>query len=196
MKKTVLFLLPCILSWGFFSCQNTTTQAPKNNTSYLALGDSISAVAQAILSGHLQEKMKKEGSAGAVLFCSQHAQEITDSLAGLYGVELKRITEKNRNPNNAFSEKEDHRMWTKMQQWHKENGTAAQAELVESEKRVLYYKPILLAMPTCLACHGPEEQIDSLTRKHIAHYYPEDKAMNYALGDMRALWKIEFSKED
>lgn len=67
--------------------------------------------------------------------------------------------------------------------------------LIHVEENMIYYKPILTAMPACLQCHGNEEQIEPETWKKIQALYPEDKATGYGLNELRGMWKIEFGKK-
>jgi hypothetical protein len=61
-------------------------------------------------------------------------------------------------------------------------------------RKIVYYKPIRIAMPACLKCHGSaEKDIDPKTLAIIRQKYPDDLATNYKEGDLRGLWKITFS---
>ena len=58
---------------------------------------------------------------------------------------------------------------------------------------LVYYKPIRIALPACLKCHGePISDIDVATSEKIQNLYPADLATGYKLNDFRGLWKIEF----
>jgi len=43
----------------------------------------------------------------------------------------------------------------------------------------------------CLACHAPREKLDEGTREWLARAYPRDRALGYALGDLRGFWWAE-----
>lgn len=43
----------------------------------------------------------------------------------------------------------------------------------------------------CLGCHAPPERIAEGTRAWLARAYPEDRALGYALGDLRGFWWAE-----
>ena len=47
--------------------------------------------------------------------------------------------------------------------------------------------------PSCLTCHGSENDIPPVVKDHIQKLYPEDRATGYALGDVRgafSVWQI------
>lgn len=67
------------------------------------------------------------------------------------------------------------------------------ADFIEQHNNgeVHYYKPILIAMPTCVKCHGGKSDITESTQNSITQKYPGDKAVNYKMGDLRGMWKIK-----
>ncbi len=53
------------------------------------------------------------------------------------------------------------------------------------------YKPIFIAEPICLTCHGPAEQLAPEVRGELAKHYPDDAATGYAMGDLRGAFVVE-----
>jgi hypothetical protein len=47
----------------------------------------------------------------------------------------------------------------------------------------------------CLHCHAPRQALSEGTRTWLARSYPEDRAVGYALGDLRGFWWAEAPKE-
>jgi hypothetical protein len=47
----------------------------------------------------------------------------------------------------------------------------------------------------CLACHAAPERLEAGTRAWLARAYPEDRALGYALGDLRGFWWAEVPKD-
>ena len=47
----------------------------------------------------------------------------------------------------------------------------------------------------CLHCHAPAEALGEGTRSWLRAAYPEDRALGYALGDLRGFWWAEVPKE-
>jgi uncharacterized protein DUF3365 len=47
----------------------------------------------------------------------------------------------------------------------------------------------------CLGCHARREDLSAGTRAWLARSYPEDRALGYALGDLRGFWWAEAPRE-
>jgi hypothetical protein len=60
--------------------------------------------------------------------------------------------------------------------------------------RVGLLRPIAIRR-RCLACHDARERLEAGTRAWLARAYPEDRALGYALGDLRGFWWAEAPKE-
>jgi hypothetical protein len=48
----------------------------------------------------------------------------------------------------------------------------------------------------CLHCHAARDSLSPATRAWLRSAYPEDRALGYALGDLRGFWWAEASKTD
>jgi len=156
---------------------------------YRKLGDSLSMQAQQVLVRNLLGAIQKGGSDYAVDFCSERAMPLTDSLSRKYRVQIQRISVKNRNPKNAASllERKLLDQFT--------SPTSLKDTLLKTPNGYIYYKPIRVAMPTCLQCHGnPKTDISSATLSTIKQKYRFDKATGYALNDLRGAWKLSFEE--
>jgi hypothetical protein len=189
-KFTTVFSFAAILS--LLSCntnqpKNTVTEKVTDTASFILRGDSISSGVQKILLANVMLAMKSGGPVNAVSFCSERAMPLTDSLAKAFNCEIKRVSDKFRNPANKPTDT-DLDMWTKI------SSSKSISPVVSAENgHIVYYKPILIAMPACLKCHGsPGKEIDSKTLEIIRKNYPEDQATGYKEGDLRGMWKISF----
>ena len=172
--------------------QNKTDQSSNafDTAAYLQQGDSISALVQKVLLTNVMTAMKSGGPVNAVSFCNVHAMPLTDSLAGKYNCVIQRVTDKYRNPVNILSES-DLEIWEKISSSNTTNPV-----LISENGQIVYYKPIKIAMPACLTCHGTAgKEIDIKTLEIIKEKYPDDLATGYKEGDLRGLWKITFLKE-
>lgn len=150
------------------------------------MGDRITASVQATLLQQVSEAIREGGAAFAVTYCNTRAVPLTDSMGDHHQVLIQRLSNKIRNPENAIKSAADMDAWEKL--------AAGEAEFIIPNEQgdVLYYKPIITGMPTCLKCHGSNAEIDEKTRHIINQKYPGDKAVNYKLGDLRGMWKITF----
>jgi len=152
-------------------------------------GDSITIEMQGVLLEQVSAAMKKGGADYAVDFCNVQAMPLTDSMSAQMNVAIQRLSDKNRNPDNALKTSADSLAWTKI--------AAAKTAFIEQDNNgaVYYYKPIMAAMPACLKCHGGQDDIAESTQKIIALKYPKDKATGYATGDLRGMWKIKMNMD-
>lgn len=154
---------------------------------YRKLGDSLSLQAQQVLVRNLLGAIQKGGSDYAVDFCSERAMPLTDSLSRKYRVEIQRISAKNRNPKNAAS------LFERKLLDQFSSANSPKDTLLKTPNGYIYYKPIRVAMPTCLQCHGnPQQDIEATTLKTIQRKYRFDKATGYAMGELRGAWKLMF----
>ncbi|MFW5659709.1 MAG: Tll0287-like domain-containing protein [Bacteroidota bacterium] len=164
-----------------------------NDSSRLALGDSITDASQKTLLGNVKSAMQRGGPPEAVEYCNLQAMPLTDSLSKVYGVTISRISERNRNPDNTPNDGVDKEI---LQRYHKhfEAQQALQTRLVKGQDDQLrFYKPIFIGMPTCLKCHGdPNSDIAPATLKLLDEKYPQDEARGYKQGDLRGMWKVTF----
>lgn len=179
------FLLLLAAGFLFFSCKNN----PKTSLSQeelLTLGDHISSEAQNILMKNVAEAIQEGGTKYAVDFCNLQAIPLTLETAEKHEVSIQRLSDKNRNPQNGIESEMDQLAWKKIQE------EAKPFVSKDAQGNNFYYKPINLAMPTCLKCHGSTTDIEQETREIIQLKYPNDQATGYVLNDLRGMWKIGF----
>jgi hypothetical protein len=53
-----------------------------------------------------------------------------------------------------------------------------------------YMRPIYIAKPVCLKCHGPVDTIDAELRDRIAERYPDDRATGYRFRELRGAFSV------
>ena len=130
------------------------------------------------LMGELKVKMS-ESPAVAVDFCSKNAMEITKAVAKKHGLNIKRVSEKNRNPQNAADEN-DKKALMQFAESLKQNGKPQSYVVVDNK----YYEP-LITNEMCIVCHGKDGVISKETKEKIKQNYPADKAIGYGVGELR-----------
>lgn len=209
MKNTVLVLL---ISVFLFSCNKdkknkyisvekkvetqTVQEKPKlKNSDTLAYSDrglKYALSAQAVLGKNLMQAIQKTGTSGALSFCNEKAYPLTDSMAVAQHASLKRVSDKPRNPANKANAEELEYIET-----FKEviaNQESPNPIVKDSDTKLRVYYPIL-TNAMCLQCHGtPNKDIETPTLKKLAILYPEDKAIGYALNEVRGIWSVTFNK--
>lgn len=181
----LLAALPLLMLFG---CTDGTppAAAPMDPAVVLAMGDSITMQAQQVLMKNVAMAMQEGGPAHAVDFCNARAVPLTDSMAARFAVTVQRLSDRERNPANAMATDADRAAWKRISEG--KQPFAAQ----RADGGAWYYKPIFIAMPTCLRCHGGPGDIAPETRAVLAEKYPADEAVGYREGDLRGLWKIGF----
>jgi hypothetical protein len=178
----LLFLIPVFI---LVACNSHTNSSNNNYQKKLSVADSIANIAQKTLIQNVSNAISKGGTDYALTFCNEKAIALTDSLSVSNNVHIYRLSNKNRNPNNAINSTTDSLAWVKM--------ATNKSGFIETNNKneSFFYKPIVIAMPTCLQCHGKENEISKSTLKLISEKYPNDKAINYSTGELRGMWKIK-----
>ncbi|MBL7736303.1 MAG: DUF3365 domain-containing protein [Chitinophagaceae bacterium] len=182
----------------FIGCGQS--QRPLSDTDkqrYLAQGDSIATEAQKALIAKLSQAIQGNGVEAAVEFCSMNALPLTDSLSRLHSVAIQRLSERNRNPQNAIRSEIDRQAWAQIEEIMQDANAGKKHLISQDNDKVYYYKAITIAMPTCLSCHGnKEEDIKEAALTVIKEKYPQDLATGYRMGDLRGMWKIAFPENE
>jgi len=159
---------------------------------YLEKGRNLALATKSVLGKTLLGAIQSKGTEGAVTFCNERALRITDSMAVHLKANIKRVSDKNRNPNNAANTQE----LTYIQEAKtalKEKGSAA-PKVFEKDNKMIGYYPIV-TNNMCLQCHGtPVKDVNSKALSKINALYPNDKATGYAANELRGIWVIEMQK--
>jgi len=144
------------------------------------------------LKGELEKAMKEGGPLTAINVCHKTASALTEISSQKHGIQISRVSVKNRNPNNAPDAWEQG-VLAKFEE-RKAAGEDVQAiaysEVVEKDGRKQFR--FMKAIPTgevCLKCHG--EAIDEKVAAKLDEYYPQDKARGYKLGDIRGAFSVK-----
>jgi hypothetical protein len=140
------------------------------------------------LMGEVQKSIKENGLAGTVTHCANRAQELSTLIGAEEGVEIRRVTEKTRNPLDAPDtyERQILARFADMAARGSIDPNTAHVEVQQKDgKEVLrFLKPIMISK-TCLGCHGPSDAIPSDVQDALRAHYPSDLATGYREGDLR-----------
>lgn len=143
-----------------------------------------------VLGKNLMGAIQKKGTLAALEFCNIKAMPLTDSMATKHNATIKRVSDKNRNPNNQANGEE----LKYIAQFKTE--LAAKKEIkpvvIEKGNKVQFYYPIE-TNTMCLQCHG--KQIKPDVQKQILKLYPKDLAVGYNESEVRGIWSITFDKK-
>ena len=202
MKKSVLFLFVLI---SFVGCNNAKkdvriqTSSDKDSTlngadtlDYGEIGLNYALSTQAVLGKNLMGAIQKNGTVEAMTFCNEKAYPLTDSMAIVHHAKIKRVSDKPRNQNNQANVEELEYIETFKK--IASNHETPNPIVTELDNKVKVYFPIT-TNAMCLQCHGkPGKNIESPTLKKLALLYPEDKAIDYDVNEVRGIWSVTLEK--
>lgn len=186
--------------FGFFSFLSMTlsiaqepTQDPQIEQALMEARQISSELADQVR-GLLLKEIEKGGWAGAVKVCSEMAQNITQEFNARSGHTVRRVSLRHRNPRNIPDEYERRKLeefdlLNKKKEMKNEYG-----EVVDErgEKYLRYMRP-LVALPLCINCHGPKENISADVKTILAEKYPEDRATGFLVGDLRGAISVKIA---
>ncbi|MDQ5769905.1 Tll0287-like domain-containing protein [Thiothrix subterranea] len=156
-----------------------------------ALVESAKGAVQALggtLKGELEAAMKAGGPVEAMGICHTKAPEIAKAVSAEKGMEVSRVSLKNRNPVMGQANEWQTAVLNDFEAKKaagEDPATIAYAEVVNNEFR------FMKAIPTaavCLKCHGTE--LSPAVTAKLTELYPQDKATGYKEGDLRGAFVV------
>ena len=201
MKKINLIALSLLL---LAACQNDTKKEPEkekksteksiDKEKYTKEGKKIAQATFKAFVGHIKQKSHEGGLPAVVAFCNENAMKLTDSMAHVYGVKIKRTSHKLRNPKNAPDTAEKEVLEEYLDRIKKGEKPSPVIEQ-DSIGNIHFYAPIFIKHD-CLKCHGePGKEIPEPIYQLIKEKYPQDQATGFKLGDLRGIWDITFPQK-
>jgi uncharacterized protein DUF3365 len=173
--------------------KKTESAEQQTTPSYQELGLNYALSAKAVLGKNLVGAIKAKGAEHAVGFCSAKAIPLTDSVALALNVQIKRVSDKPRNPENKANGSQLKFIMAGKQLLAQ--GKIIKPQLQEHDGKMIGYYPIV-TNSMCLQCHGlPNDQITQATQKKLDDLYPLDMAKGYAENELRGIWVIEMDKK-
>ncbi|MBK8443132.1 MAG: DUF3365 domain-containing protein [Sphingobacteriales bacterium] len=159
------------------------------NKSPLEKGKDDAMRTKGVLGKNLLAALQKGKTAEALAFCSGKAQQLTDSMSLVLGVEIKRVSDKNRNAKNTATTSELQYIELAKAQIAANKKPSPQIQTLQGQQ-VAYYP--IVAENMCLQCHGKiNTDISAATYAEIQKFYPNDKAIGYNIGDLRGIWVVK-----
>lgn len=187
MKKQILLLILTTLAVS--GCSKRNEIKPE----MIDASRKISMEFMSNLKNLVFSKISEGGVLNAVSVCSDTALVYTKHYSEYKGIEIRRITFKNRNPRNIPDEFESKvlKIFERQKAEGKLNKDSEYAEITETEggKVFRYMKPISVSAD-CLTCHGNSSEIPGEVQLLIKEKYPTDKARDYKAGDLRGAVSI------
>ena len=177
------FIPLCLLLVAGQTLADDVTQREQAIAATAAFGKALKA--------ELVTAMQSGGPLAAIEVCNTKAPGIAAAVSLEQGVQVSRVSLRNRNPGNApndwqeavlrsFAERADEGEDVASLSWQ-------DAVEVDGGKEYRFMK----AIPTggvCLACHG--DAIAPEVQAKLAELYPEDKATGFSQGDLRGAFVV------
>lgn len=140
------------------------------------------------LKQELLAALNSGGPAAAIPICEKRAPEIAAAHFATGQVTVRRITDRNRNPENLADS-------TQMEVLAQMSADSALDEYygwqdTEDGRRFSFYKAIHVNQ-LCLQCHGSTEIIDPSVIEALTTSYPGDRAVEYNVGDFRGAFLVQ-----
>lgn len=186
-----------LMVWA--SCSNAPEQQSKTNVQYLSgtdevtyrrIGKEIMTAVSDTLKFSLMRAMGERGPTHAVEFCNAQALSLTASFSKKYDTEVKRTSDRLRNPANSPNQLES-AVIADYRAEQAEGKALVPKVVIDAKGRKVFFAPIFTAAP-CLVCHGNEANMDEALRERLTTLYPEDNAKGFGIDELRGIWSITF----
>ena len=200
MNRNYLFVIIAIS--GVFWLESCADKKPEkvvknvqyvsgaDEVTYLRLGKEITDTVGATLKGNLVAAMQDGGPVNAMQFCNMEAMALTDVYSARYNTDVKRVSDKNRNPKNAPGEKEL-AVLDDFKRMLEAGEPLSPKVVIDTEGKKNYYAPIFTG-GVCFTCHGNPKNMQPELVSAIDSLYPNDKAKGYAVDELRGIWSVKF----
>jgi hypothetical protein len=136
----------------------------------------------------LQSALRDGQPAAALRVCASVAQGIAREHEQ-QGWRVRRVSDRVRNPADTPDayEREVLRTWQEEKTAGRLAPTTERQEIVteDGQTHLRYMKPIFIAAPVCLQCHGQPAKLGPGVAEALRELYPGDQATGYSLGDLR-----------
>jgi len=181
MNKFIIAL--CVLTAAASAPADAATEKEKAMAATADFGKALKT--------ELTGAMQSGGPLAAIEVCNTRAPGIAETVSLEQGVEVSRVSLKNRNPDNAPNDWQASVLKTFEERFEEgeDAGSLTWQKTVEVDGQQEYR--FMKAIPTggvCLACHG--KNIDPAVTAKLAELYPEDKATGYSEGDLRGAFVV------
>jgi cytochrome c551/c552 len=173
-----------------FESEKNKYAKTSENLSPIETGLQLAMQTKATLGKNLMNAINTKGTAEALDFCSTKAYTLTDSMATVLHANIKRVSDKNRNPLNLADSSQT--AFIEQCKIQVEQGQKPVPAIRELNGKYLAFYPIITE-EMCMQCHGTvESEIKVETLQKIKERYPDDKATGYKPGQIRGAWVVEW----
>ena len=193
MQKISIVSILIVSTTLLISCNNSAQKENKTvELTPVEKGLNFAMQTKAVLGKALMNAINTKGTENALAFCSSKAYHLTDSVALSINADIKRVSDKNRNPLN-FANNEELTYIVKAKELLIK-GEKVNPQMTETNTEMIGYYPIMMEN-MCLQCHGTAEtEVLPNTLEKINSIYPNDKAIGYKSGELRGIWVVKMKK--
>ena len=182
MKYTQIFIVISLLITNISNSETTETNKPLIfNEAKILLKETAKQYKNTLIEGLQHNDLKK-----ALKYCNKEVEKLI-SKGNEKDYTIKRVSLRPRNKNNypTLYEKEILEKFNKLSLKDNKYLALEHTEIIKDENnnnKFVYAKAIRIK-EVCLNCHG--SNINNDLKKEIQKLYPDDKAINYKLNDIR-----------
>ncbi|MBI5330113.1 MAG: DUF3365 domain-containing protein [Betaproteobacteria bacterium] len=182
-------LLPLALLVGCSSLPSAEKQAAMADEARKTAGGLIQT-----LGGELKAALTAGGPAEAISVCKARAPQIAAAAAQKSGMQIKRVSPRNRNPKavpDAWESEALAALEKRLAAGEKPETLDTYAVVDTPDGKAFRYAKALVTQPVCVTCHGPAETLAEGIKAKLAVEYPNDKAVGYVPGMIRGVLSMK-----
>ncbi len=142
------------------------------------------------LKSALLSAMNEGGPTNAIGVCKTRAPEVAATHSASEVVTIRRVTDKNRSPENLADSAQMEVLATFADLTDSSTLIYGRFTDVEGGQVYTYYQGIKTSQ-LCLKCHGGPDEIDTDVQELLAKEYPGDKAVGYGEGELRGMFVVD-----
>lgn len=191
MKQVILCLGLSLLAINGYSDQQA------DNASQSAAAKAAIQELAGALQAELKDAIQSGGPVAAIEVCNTEAMPITRKVSAEQGLQVSRVSLKNRNPSNQPNEWQTAVLeeFERQKAAGKDVATLVWSETVETgDVREFRFMKAIPTGDVCLLCHGA--QLAPGVSQVLAERYPDDKATGFAVGDIRGAFVVTSQSAD
>jgi hypothetical protein len=142
----------------------------------------------------LTQAIEKGGPDGAIAVCREEAPRLAKAASEQSGWQVRRVSLRPRNPKAVPDAWERGALedFDRRAAAGESPATLEKAEVVvEGGQKMQRYMRALPTQPLCLSCHGDPAQLSPAVSARLKALYPDDRAVGYAVGQIRGAMTIK-----
>lgn len=189
MKRYGILLLTLLVIAG---CVERKVRDPNGfkKEKIVAACDQIIDDFQASLKRELMTAVADGGPANAIGICNVRAPMIADSFSSMSGIDIARVSLKQRNRQYLPDSFEIATLERFAADTSPEPQSYTEIVFDSAEIKHLRYMKEIVVGQLCLNCHGNPGQFSPAVKAVLAERYPDDPAVGYAIGDSRGAFSV------